>query len=69
LNYICEECGFHPFFFFPSLQLVLCNYVLDRLLGGFNCLFSLSWFNFVLWLTWFLARFVCSFSPWPEVII
>jgi hypothetical protein len=41
-----EECGFYPFFFFPSLHLVLCNYVLDRLVGGFNCLFSFPWFNF-----------------------
>jgi hypothetical protein len=34
-----EESGFHPFFF-PSLHLVLCNYVFDRLVGGFNCLIS-----------------------------
>jgi hypothetical protein len=26
--------------FSPPLQLVLCNYVLDWLIGGFNCLFS-----------------------------
>jgi hypothetical protein len=35
------KSGFHPFFFFPSLHLVLCNYVLDGLVGGFNHLFSL----------------------------
>jgi hypothetical protein len=27
--------------------LVLCNYVLDGLLGDFNCLFSFPWFNCV----------------------
>jgi hypothetical protein len=31
---------FLPFFFFPSLHLVLCYYVLDRIVGGFNFLFS-----------------------------
>jgi hypothetical protein len=41
------ENGFHPFFFFPVLHLVLCNYV-DRLLGGFSHLFSFPWFNFIL---------------------
>jgi hypothetical protein len=40
LNYFFEEYSFHLFFFFPLLHLVLCNYVLDRLVGGFNCLFS-----------------------------
>jgi hypothetical protein len=35
-----EANGFHPFFFFPSLQLVLCSYVLDRLVGVFDALFS-----------------------------
>jgi hypothetical protein len=39
-----EDRGFHPFF--PSLNLMLCNYDLDRLIGGFNCLFSFPWFNF-----------------------
>jgi hypothetical protein len=34
-----EESGLYPFFF-PSLHLVLCNYVLDRLVGVFNCLLS-----------------------------
>jgi hypothetical protein len=33
--------GFHPFFFFPSLHLVLFNYVLDSLVGVFSHLFSL----------------------------
>jgi hypothetical protein len=28
--------------------LVLCNYVLDRLVGGFILLFYFPWFNFVL---------------------
>jgi hypothetical protein len=28
------------------LHLVLCNYVLDRLVGGFNCLFTFLWFIF-----------------------
>jgi hypothetical protein len=27
--------------------LVLCNYVLDRLVGGFSNLFSFLWFCFV----------------------
>jgi hypothetical protein len=26
--------------------LVLYNYILDRLIGGFNRLFSFPWFNF-----------------------
>jgi hypothetical protein len=52
------ENGFHPFFVFPSLHLVLCNYVLDRLFGGFSHLFSFPWFNFVLWLYW-VCRQVC----------
>jgi hypothetical protein len=33
------ECDFHSFFL-PSPHLVLCYYVLDRLVGGFNYLFS-----------------------------
>jgi hypothetical protein len=36
---------FYPFFY-PLLHLVLYNYVLDRLVGGFNCLFSFPLFNF-----------------------
>jgi hypothetical protein len=40
-----ENC-FYPFFFFPLLHLVLCNYVLDKLVGGFIHLFSFPWFNF-----------------------
>jgi hypothetical protein len=46
------ENGFHPFFVFPLLHLILCNYVFDRLVGGFSHLFSFLWFNFVLWLYW-----------------
>jgi hypothetical protein len=38
--------GFHPFFFFPSLHFVLCNYVLDKLVSGFSHLFSSPWFYF-----------------------
>jgi hypothetical protein len=38
LNYFLGESGFHPFFS-PLLYLMLCNYVLDWLVGGFNCLF------------------------------
>jgi hypothetical protein len=29
-----------------SLHLLLCNCVLDRLVGGFSHLFSFLWFNF-----------------------
>jgi hypothetical protein len=39
---VFEEYGCHPFFFFPLLLLVLCNYVLDRLVGGFACFISLD---------------------------
>jgi hypothetical protein len=47
LNYVFEESSFHPFFFFfPLFHLVLCNYVLDRIVGGFNCLLSFPWLNF-----------------------
>jgi hypothetical protein len=46
IEFSFEESDFHPFFFFPLLHLVLCNYVLDRLIGGFNCLFSFPCFNF-----------------------
>jgi hypothetical protein len=45
LNYFFEKCGFH-LFFFPLVHLLLCNYVLDRLVGVFNSLFSFLWFNF-----------------------
>jgi hypothetical protein len=55
IKLFCGENGFHPFFVFPSLHLVLCNSVLDRLVGGFSHLFSFPWFNFVLWLYW-----ICS---------
>jgi hypothetical protein len=41
-----QESGFDPFFLFPSLHLVHCNYVPDRLVGGFSHLFSFAWFNF-----------------------
>jgi hypothetical protein len=40
LNYFFEMSSFHFFFFFPSFHLVLCNYVLYRLVGDFDCLFS-----------------------------
>jgi hypothetical protein len=46
LNHFLEESGFHSFFFFPSLHLVLCHYVLDSLVGDFKCLFSFTEFNF-----------------------
>jgi hypothetical protein len=42
LNYSGGENSFHPFFFFPSLHLVLCNYALDKLDVGFNHLFFFS---------------------------
>jgi hypothetical protein len=46
-----EESAFHsPFFFY----LVLCNYGLDRLVGGFDCLIYLPDLIFVLCLTWFV---------------
>jgi hypothetical protein len=41
-----EESGFHPFFFFPLVHLVVCNNVLDRVVGGFSHLFSFPLFNF-----------------------
>jgi hypothetical protein len=43
--FLGENC-FHPFFFFPSLHLVLFNYVVDRLFGVFSHLFSFPQFNF-----------------------
>jgi hypothetical protein len=36
-----KESGFHPFFFL-SLNLVLCNYAFDRIVVGFDCLFSFT---------------------------
>jgi hypothetical protein len=43
--------------------LVLCNYVLDKLVGGFSHLLSFPWFNFVLWLYWvFSLVCVCAIS-------
>jgi hypothetical protein len=45
-----EESCFHSFFF-PSVYLVLCNYVFGRLVGGFDCLFSFPDLIFVLCLT------------------
>jgi hypothetical protein len=53
LNYFGGKNHFHPFVVFPSLHLVLSNYILDRLVGGFSHLFYFPWFNFVLWLYWF----------------
>jgi hypothetical protein len=50
-----EESGFHHFFFFPLFHLVLCKYVLDRLVGGFSDLFSFPLFNFYV-----MAVFVIS---------
>jgi hypothetical protein len=38
-----EESGFHPFFL---LLYLLCNYVLDRVVGCFSHLFSFPWFSF-----------------------
>jgi hypothetical protein len=55
-----KESGFHPFFFFPSLHLVLCKYVLDKLVGGFSCLFSFLGLVFVLQLSCLLGS--CAFS-------
>jgi hypothetical protein len=39
LIYFWEENGFHPFLIFPSFHLVLCNFVLNRLL-----VVSVTWF-------------------------
>jgi hypothetical protein len=57
----------YPFSSFPSesywsfflLHMVLWNYDLDRLVGGFIHLFSFPWFNFC-----FVAVLVCYFCPW-----
>jgi hypothetical protein len=54
--------SFHSFFFFPSLHSVLCNYVLYWLVGNFNCLFSLPWFNFCVVTDLVLARLMYSRS-------
>jgi hypothetical protein len=35
-----------PSLLLPKLHLVLCRYVLDSLVGGFNYLFSFPWLNF-----------------------
>jgi hypothetical protein len=52
-------------FVFPSLHLVLCNYVLNRVIGGFSHLFSFPWFNFVLWVYCvFSLVCVCYIFPW-----
>jgi hypothetical protein len=69
LNNFFEKSGFHPFFF-KLLQLVPCNYVLDRLVSVFNCLFSFSWFIFLCcdWLGCYLGW--CAFSvPGLEIQI
>jgi hypothetical protein len=58
------ENGFHPFFFFLSLYLVLCQYVLDRLVGGSVTSFlSLDLILFCGCIG-FLAKCVCYFCPW-----
>jgi hypothetical protein len=64
-----EESGFHPFFFFPLLHLVLCYYIFGILVGGFDFLISFSDLNFVLWLTWLLARLICFIWPWSGGVI
>jgi hypothetical protein len=46
LNYFWGESGFYPFFFFSLLLLVLCDCVVDMLVGGFSHLFSFPLFNF-----------------------
>jgi hypothetical protein len=59
LNYFFKENGFHPFFFFPSIHLVLCHYAFDWLVAGSDCLISFPGLIFVLWLTWLLAKLMC----------
>jgi hypothetical protein len=54
------KSGFHLFFFFPSLHLVLCYYISGRLIGSFDCLISFSYLIFVLRLIWLLARLTFS---------
>jgi hypothetical protein len=47
LNYFRGENDFHPFFVYPSLCLLLCNYVLDKLLVvSVTCFLSLGWILF-----------------------
>jgi hypothetical protein len=46
---------FPSLFPLPITPLVLCNYVLDRLVGGFSHLVSFPWFNFILWVCWVLG--------------
>jgi hypothetical protein len=72
LNYFIEDSHFHPFFFFSLLYLVLCNYVLDKLVCGFSQLFFFPLplgLIFRLWLSWFLARLLCSFYLWSGGVI
>jgi hypothetical protein len=60
-----ENC-FHPFFVFPMLHLVLCNYVLDRLLGvSVTCFLSIGLILFCGCIG-FVAKCVCYFCPWSE---
>jgi hypothetical protein len=49
--------------------LVLCSYVLDRLVGVFDALFSFPDLIFALWLTWLLATLMCCFCHWPGDVI
>jgi hypothetical protein len=50
IEYFFEESGFHPFFF-PSLYLVLCQYIFVRLVGGFDCPISFPDLIYMFWLT------------------
>jgi hypothetical protein len=59
LNYFWGGMVSIPFFFFSLPYLVLCNNVLDRLVGGLNHLFSFPWFNFVCGFIGFLVLSVC----------
>jgi hypothetical protein len=55
LNYFWGKNSFYPFFTFPSLHLLLCNYVLDRLLVvSVTCFLSLGLILFC-WCIGFLA--------------
>jgi hypothetical protein len=60
LNFLFEEIGFHAFFFFPLLHLVVCHYIFGMLVGGFDFLISFPDLIFMLWMTWLLARLMCS---------
>jgi hypothetical protein len=53
---------FHPFFAFPLLHLVLYNYVLDRLVGGFSHLFSFPWLILFCGCIEFVTKCVCVIS-------